>query len=138
MNLKIRFKSLYLFIINNKFYLLIHKYYSESISRSINRQTNADFFAELIGVISNIRQIILILYYCNKNNYYINIYIYYIYRFASVSDKFKSELTKAVNVMKESKVELLIHSMRFLKLKVIIDIIYFNFFFFLIFAIFYQ
>jgi len=64
----------------------------DSISRSINRQTNADFFAELIGVISNIR-------------------------FASVSDKFKSELTTAVNVMKESKVELLIHSMRFLKLK---------------------
>ncbi|OUM68331.1 hypothetical protein PIROE2DRAFT_39268 [Piromyces sp. E2] len=64
----------------------------ESISRSVNRQTNADFFAELIGVISNIR-------------------------FASVSDKFKSELNKAVTVMKESKVELLIHSMRFLKLK---------------------
>jgi len=63
----------------------------DSISRSINRQTNADFFAELIGIISNIR-------------------------FASVSDKFKSEL-RAASEMKESKVELLIRSMRFLKLK---------------------
>jgi len=44
---------------NFKIFILIYKniiiYYSDSISRSINRQTNADFFAELIGVISNIR-----------------------------------------------------------------------------------
>eukprot|EP00842_Homolaphlyctis_polyrhiza_P005771 jgi/Hompol1/6195/HPOL_000607-RA len=64
------------------------------VSKSVNRQANVDMFAELIGALSNIR-------------------------FGTVSDRFISEIGRgAAATMKENKMELLIRSMRFLKLKI--------------------
>ncbi|KAJ3185369.1 Cell morphogenesis protein PAG1 [Gaertneriomyces sp. JEL0708] len=61
-------------------------------SRSVNRQANIDLFAELAGALSNIR-------------------------FASISARFVAELSRA-SAKQESKLELLIRSMRYLKLKI--------------------
>ncbi|KAJ3277512.1 Cell morphogenesis protein PAG1, partial [Borealophlyctis nickersoniae] len=61
-------------------------------ARPINRQANVDLFAELIGALSNIR-------------------------FVTVSDRFVAEL-KVAGTMKENKLEMIIKSMRFLKLKI--------------------
>ncbi|TPX59464.1 hypothetical protein PhCBS80983_g02476 [Powellomyces hirtus] len=60
--------------------------------RSVNRQANIDLFAELVGALSNIR-------------------------FATVSGRFITELSKA-STLKEGKLDLIIRSMRFLKLKI--------------------
>ncbi|KAI8820541.1 cell morphogenesis N-terminal-domain-containing protein [Fimicolochytrium jonesii] len=60
--------------------------------RSVNRQANIDLFAELVGSLSSIR-------------------------FASVSGRFINELSKTV-ALKEGKLDLIIRSMRFLKLKI--------------------
>nr|KAJ3422130.1 Cell morphogenesis protein PAG1 [Polyrhizophydium stewartii] len=68
----------------------------ELVVKSVNRQANVDMFAELIGALSNIR-------------------------FATVSDRFISEIGRGAAVNRESKselkLELMIRSMRFLKLK---------------------
>ncbi|KAJ3152742.1 Cell morphogenesis protein PAG1 [Geranomyces michiganensis] len=64
----------------------------EMTVRSVNRQANIDLFAELVGALSNIR-------------------------FSTVSGRFITELNKASTV-KEGKLDLIIRSMRFLKLKI--------------------
>ncbi|KAJ3080796.1 Cell morphogenesis protein PAG1, partial [Quaeritorhiza haematococci] len=64
----------------------------ELTSRNINRMANLDFFAELIGALSGIR-------------------------FGTVSDRFVAELGRSGG-MKENKVEQIVRSMRFLKLKI--------------------
>ncbi|KAJ3109558.1 Cell morphogenesis protein PAG1 [Phlyctochytrium planicorne] len=63
--------------------------------RSSNRQANVDLFSELIGTLSNIR-------------------------FATVSDRFVSEISELTRAgsSKEMKLDLIIRSMRFLKLKI--------------------
>ncbi|KAL5035352.1 hypothetical protein BDV3_005299 [Batrachochytrium dendrobatidis] len=63
------------------------------VVKSVNRQANVDMFAELIGALSNIR-------------------------FATVSDRFISEIGRGAAPTKETKLELIIRSMRFLKLKI--------------------
>ncbi|KAH9273162.1 hypothetical protein BASA83_004451 [Batrachochytrium salamandrivorans] len=67
------------------------------VVKSVNRQANVDMFAELIGALSNIR-------------------------FSTVSDRFISEIGCGAAVTKEIKLELklelIIRSMRFLKLKI--------------------
>ncbi|KAI9203242.1 cell morphogenesis N-terminal-domain-containing protein, partial [Polychytrium aggregatum] len=65
----------------------------EIISRNPNRQSNIDFFAELLGSISNLR-------------------------FGSVSDHFASELARSSS-LKESKLEMIIRQMRHLRLKIV-------------------
>ncbi|KAJ3161216.1 Cell morphogenesis protein PAG1 [Geranomyces variabilis] len=64
----------------------------EMTVRSVNRQANIDLFAELVGALSNIR-------------------------FSTVSGRFITELNKA-SAVKEGKLDLIIRSMRFLKLKI--------------------
>ncbi|KAJ3223455.1 Cell morphogenesis protein PAG1 [Clydaea vesicula] len=64
----------------------------DSTAKHLNRQANLDFFSEVIGSISRLR-------------------------FNSVSYRFVNELTKS-GLMRESKIELLIRCMRFIKLKI--------------------
>ena len=67
---------------------------SDLLSRFPNRQANLDFFAEVIGHLSSIR-------------------------FGTVTDKFIQELSNNNSAtMKETKAEMLIKCMRFLKLKI--------------------
>ncbi|KAJ3194719.1 Cell morphogenesis protein PAG1 [Irineochytrium annulatum] len=67
----------------------------ELTMRSANRQANVELFSELIGALSNIR-------------------------FATVSDRFVSEISELsrASSVRELKLELIIRSMRFLKLKI--------------------
>ena len=67
-------------------------YHSDVIARYINRMANVEAFAKLAGCLSELR-------------------------FSTVSDRFLTEINKQGS-LKEAKVELLIRSMRFLKLKV--------------------